>query len=123
MRLRPSRNFEICLFYSPQVFFGVGCGGFTKRRELGPSAGMFTNLKGAWKGAFAEGPLPDQQKENDRAAGGAEAGGAAEGQKGNWLARAANKVSSAASTITTRTASLLDFHSGEQASQTDGQTG
>lgn len=78
---------------------------------------MFTNLKGALRGAFAEGPLADQQKENDMVPGAAEAGGAAVGQKGNWLARAANKVSSAATTITTKTASLLDFHSGEPGSQ------
>jgi hypothetical protein len=33
-------------------------------------------------------------------------------KKAGWLSRAASKVSSAATTISTKTASLLDFHSG-----------
>lgn len=66
---------------------------------------MFSNLKGAIKGVAAAGVL--DQRENERS--GSEA---AEGQKGSWLSRAASKVSSAASTISTKTASLLDFHSG-----------
>jgi hypothetical protein len=34
-------------------------------------------------------------------------------KKSGWLSRAASKVSSAASTLSTKTASLLDFHSGK----------
>jgi hypothetical protein len=34
-------------------------------------------------------------------------------KKAGWLSRAASKVSSAATTISTKTASLLDFHSGD----------
>lgn len=37
---------------------------------------------------------------------------ATEVKKGSWLSRGLNKLSEAASTVKTKTASLLDFHSG-----------